>query len=193
MAPNHESQKADRTERVGHRAVSVNRLARERRKDVRCHTHARQSRDIDVWMNKRPEQMLPKNRRAAFVVQQRVTDDLARWNKEARTSRTIQNQQDSRRQQHSKCQQPKNCRNEPSPNRQRHPHQRHSRRPKIDCRRNEIQSAQKRSYAEERDAHNPHRLPESLTWSGNFAESAKRRVSRPSADWRATRHKERRN
>src|SRR5437868_6005489 len=67
MAPHDEAKEPDREYRVHHRAISKNRLSRERRKDVRRCAHAGQDRDIDFRMSKEPEQVLSYVRRAASV------------------------------------------------------------------------------------------------------------------------------
>jgi hypothetical protein len=62
MAPDDESQSADRQDCVDHGLVAKNRLAGKRREDVRRNAHAGQNRDIHLGMPEKPEQMLPQDR-----------------------------------------------------------------------------------------------------------------------------------
>ena len=55
MAPNHEAQEADAAHGVGHRAVAINRLARERGQHMRRHAHAWQNGDVNLGMAEEPE------------------------------------------------------------------------------------------------------------------------------------------
>ena len=68
VAPNHIAQEADRDHATDHRAhPAEKRLARKRRKNVRNDPEAGDDRDVNLWMAKEPEQMLPKKGRASGV------------------------------------------------------------------------------------------------------------------------------
>src|ERR1022692_2423532 len=58
-------------------------LARESGEKLRSHTHAGQNGDETLGMAKEPEQMLPEQRRSAFVIQNLVADQQAARHEEA--------------------------------------------------------------------------------------------------------------
>ena len=92
-----------------HGLVAEDRLARERRENVRGHAHARQNGDVHLGMAEEPEQVLPQQRRAALVIHDvRVADHQPAGNEEAGAGDAVQQQQDARRQQHAERQQAEN-------------------------------------------------------------------------------------
>ncbi len=63
MAPNHVAEEADGDHASGEHAHSAEqRLARERRQDVRNDPNRRQDGDIDLRVAEEPEQVLPEER-----------------------------------------------------------------------------------------------------------------------------------
>src|SRR5712691_5456783 len=67
MSPHHEAEKADGHEGISHRLVSEDRLSGESRDQLRRNPHSRENRYVDLRMPKEPEQVLPEQRRSAFV------------------------------------------------------------------------------------------------------------------------------
>src|SRR5258708_24684023 len=116
MAPDKEAQHADRKNRKHHRAITKDRFARERRKYVRRRPDAGQNRDVNFRMTKEPEQVLPKQRRAAGMQRhERTTDVEAAGNKEARSGDAIKQQKDSPSQEDREREESQNCRGKPGP------------------------------------------------------------------------------
>ena len=72
MAPHREAQQADRHNGVHHGLVSEDRLARKGREHLRSHAHSRQDCDVNLRMTEEPEQVLPQQRRPAFVPHHRA-------------------------------------------------------------------------------------------------------------------------
>src|SRR5713226_5717116 len=103
MAPDEETQHANRENREYHCAITKDRLARERRKNVRSCSHARQDRDVNFRMAKKPEQVLPQKWRAARVIGNQGTAHIqVRRNEEACPADSIQQQEDAATEQHRK-------------------------------------------------------------------------------------------
>ena len=123
MAPDKEAQRADGENREDHGAITKDRLAREGRNNVRCRPHAREDRDVNFWVAKKPEQVLPKQRRAARVVgDQGAAHVQVPGNEEAGSGDSIQQQKDSATEQHRKRKQREHRRGKPRPAGQRHAH-----------------------------------------------------------------------
>src|SRR5712692_43489 len=103
MAPDEEAQHADRENREDHRAITEDRLARKGRENVRSRAHARQNRDVNFRVAKKPEQMLPQQGRTAIVQRlERAAYIQAAGDEEARSRDSIKQQQNSTTEQHRK-------------------------------------------------------------------------------------------
>src|SRR5262245_12023708 len=116
MAPNKEAQHANRENRKDHRAITKDGFARKRRKNMRCRSHPRQNRDVNFWVAKEPEEVLPKKRRATVVQWLQLTTDVkVSRNKETGSGNSIQQQQDAAAEQHWKRKQRQHGGCEPCP------------------------------------------------------------------------------
>src|SRR5437762_3857830 len=67
VAPHEKSEQADSEDRKHHRAIAKHGFTREGRENVRRRAHARKNRDVNLRVTEEPEEVLPKNRRAAGV------------------------------------------------------------------------------------------------------------------------------
>src|SRR6266404_1929346 len=106
MAPNEETQQADSEDGENHRAVTEDGFACEGGQDVRRGAHARQNRDVDLRMAKKPEQVLPQNRRATGMQRessidtgQQAIDVETAGNKKTRPGKSVEEKQDATAQQ----------------------------------------------------------------------------------------------
>ena len=115
---------------VHHRLVAEDRLASESGKQLRRHAHAGQNRDIDFRVSEEPEQVLPQQRRTAFVPHDLSVHHYQR-NVEAGSQIAIQQQQNACREQNAERQQSQNRGDEPRPAGQRHAHHGHALGPQI--------------------------------------------------------------
>src|ERR1017187_356463 len=158
VAPHQEAQKADAQDRVHHGPVSEDCLARESGEQLRSHTHAGQNRDVNLGMAKEPEQMLPEQRRSAFVIQNLVADQQAARHEEAGSGGAVENQQNSGGQPHGESQQGQDSRYKPGPAGQGQAHERHPLAAQVDESGNEVDGAHQRGAAEDGNADNPERL-----------------------------------
>src|SRR6185503_7308892 len=68
MTPHEKSKQPDCKYRVDHRAIAEYGFARESRKYVRGQPHARQYGYVDFRVSEKPEQVLPQDGRAAFML-----------------------------------------------------------------------------------------------------------------------------
>src|SRR5437870_1328071 len=126
MAPNAKAEEADAAEGVNHGAITEDRLAREGGEKVRRDAHARENGDVHLRMAEEPKEMLPEERRAAFVVDDPAADDEACRGEEAGASGTIEQKEDASREENAEGQQAEDGGDEPRPAGQRHAQQRHA-------------------------------------------------------------------
>ena len=61
MSPHSEAEEADCRSGEYHRRVAEQGLPGEDRQDLGHDSHCRQDQDVDLWVSKKPEQMLPEN------------------------------------------------------------------------------------------------------------------------------------
>src|SRR5579863_2723353 len=101
MAPNHKAEEADGEHGVDHGFVAEDRFAREDGEQLRAEAHGGQDGDVNLGMAEEPEEMLPQERRAAFVSGELAVDGDER-NEKAGAGVTIEQEQDARREQNAK-------------------------------------------------------------------------------------------
>src|SRR5688572_6179063 len=190
MAPHKEPEQADGEDREDHRAITKHRLTRKRRKDVRRRSHARQDRDVDFRMSEEPEQVLPQYRGTAGVQREvrigagkNTADVKSARDEEARSGYAIEQQQNARAEQHRERKQRQHRGRKPRPASERHAHQRHAFRAHVQKCRNEIERAEQRTDAEDRDADRPEVHAGALARARDPSKRAEWSISGPTADW----------
>ena len=153
--------KPRKIDRVDHRAVAPERLARVVRDDLGDDAHRRQDQHVDLGMREEPEQVLPEQRVAAagHWSSDLAADDEAARQEEARAGHAIHQLQDRRGLERRERQQQQERRDELRPDEERQPHEASApgARSWID-RDDEVDRAEQRRGDQEDHADQPHRL-----------------------------------
>ena len=98
VRPDDERHEAEEDDRVDHRTVAPQGLARVVRDDLRHDTQRRKDQDVDFRVRQEPEQVLPEERVAsASDVEDLAADDEAAREEEARAGQTIHELHDRQR------------------------------------------------------------------------------------------------
>ena len=133
MAPDDPGEKGDGDHGEGHRVVAEDRLARERRKDIRGRAHRGQDEDVHLRMAKEPEKVLPQQRLAASFGEE-----------EAGAEHAIEQEHRQGRRENRQREQKQDGGNEERPDDQRHAKIGHPGRPHVDDCRDIVDGAHQR-------------------------------------------------
>ena len=188
VRPDHEAQRADRHDRPDHHAVAEDVAPRMGADEVGDDAEGGQRDDVDLGMAEEPEQVLEQDRAAAAVAAAAAPSATSAGMKKlvpsSRSSSIITRADEQRRE----GQQRHDRRDEDAPDRQRHAHQRHPARARLQHRHHVVQAAHGEADDEQRqrDQHQD----DAPVLARRARQDRLRRIERPARAGRSARHEE---
>ena len=144
MRPHAERNKTNRHSCSNHQCVSKDHFATEDGNDFVEKSKRRQDENVDLWMSKEPEKMLPKHCRSTILGVKEMSTQIA-----------IQEQHRLRASQNGNRNNHQNSRDQHHPAKQRHSHQSHSWTAHDQDRRDKIDRCGDAPQAADQDSKNP--------------------------------------
>src|SRR5258706_5177844 len=191
VSPNHVAKETDRDHRVDDDFGAEERLAHAGDQHMRDDSHSGKNGYVDFGMAEKPEEVLPKQRRAAGMILEAVADDETRRDEKARPGHAVENQKQARGKQHGECEQADAGRDEPGPSAYRHAHQGHALGTQVKRGGNEIERTEQLSDAEEPNGNGPQILSPAKSGTRVTPNGAERSIGGPSGDRGAVWNEER--
>ncbi len=148
----------DARDRIHHRLVAEQRLAREAGDHVRDHAHRRQNHDVHGRVRIEPEQVLPQQRLPAAGRQRRVVGRPTLGNEKPGPQQAIHQLHEAGRREHRQGERLQDGRDEHGPDRHRQAEHRHAGSPHLDDGGHVVDRTHHRRDAHERQAYEPQRL-----------------------------------
>ena len=157
LAPDAKTEDAHTAQRQNHEAFFPNRFARKRGNQMRDEAETRKHGDVDFGLREKPEEALPKDGDCTCDNGARLTGKEIQRGEKVRAQEAIREQADAGRQKNAENQHSQDGIDEPGPDGQREPGERHSLSAEIDGGDAEIERVAKGGATEDGNADDPER------------------------------------